>query len=75
MIDLLRPESHDAAVQLVNEHAGDAPPILQRDFVASLHAAYTSDEVRRQLNDAGLKHFRIDQVDEFHFVGWGHGTE
>jgi ubiquinone/menaquinone biosynthesis C-methylase UbiE len=71
LVDLLRPADHDAAVRLVNEHAKDAPPVLQRDFIASLHAAYSLDEVRRQLNAAGLPQFRVDQVDQFHLVGWG----
>jgi ubiquinone/menaquinone biosynthesis C-methylase UbiE len=71
MIDLLRPADHETAVRLVNEHAKDAPPVLQRDFTASLHAAYTMDEVQQQLRSAGLAGFQVDQVDEMHFVGWG----
>jgi ubiquinone/menaquinone biosynthesis C-methylase UbiE len=71
MIDLLRPATHERAVELVDEHAKDAPPVLQRDFIASLHAAYTSSEVRQQLMAAGLAHFKVDEVDEFHFAGWG----
>jgi ubiquinone/menaquinone biosynthesis C-methylase UbiE len=75
LIDLLRPPNHERAVQLVNEHAKNALPVLQRDFIASLHAAYTPDEVRQQLDAAGLKDFRVDQADEFHFIGWGTGRE
>jgi ubiquinone/menaquinone biosynthesis C-methylase UbiE len=71
MIDLLRPADHETAVRLVNAHAKDAPPVLQRDFLASLHAAYTEDEVRQQLRESGLTSFRIDKVDEFHFTGYG----
>jgi ubiquinone/menaquinone biosynthesis C-methylase UbiE len=70
VIDLLRPPDHDAAVRLVQEHAQDAPPVLQRDFIASLHAAYTVDEVREQLKAAGLSTFQVDEVDELHFVAW-----
>jgi ubiquinone/menaquinone biosynthesis C-methylase UbiE len=71
LVDLLRPPDHEAAMQLVREHAADAPPVLERDFVASLHAAYTVDEVRQQLAAAGLAGFRIDIVDVLHFVAWG----
>jgi ubiquinone/menaquinone biosynthesis C-methylase UbiE len=71
MVDLLRPPDHDTVVRLVNENAKDAPPVLQRDFIASLHAAYSVDEVRRQLTAAGLPEFRVDQVDEIHLVAWG----
>jgi ubiquinone/menaquinone biosynthesis C-methylase UbiE len=71
IVDLLRPVSHEAALRLVDEQAADAPTILQRDFIASLHAAYTLDEVREQLQAVGLKKFRVDQVDELHFLAWG----
>lgn len=71
VVDLLRPADHDAAVRLVQEHAQDAPPVLQRDFIASLHAAYTVAEVREHLKAAGLPTFQVDQVDEFHFVASG----
>jgi SAM-dependent methyltransferase len=73
-VDLLRPASHEEAVRLVHKHASDAPPVLERDFIASLHAAYALDEVREQLCAADLKHFQVEQVDELHFIGWGHGT-
>jgi ubiquinone/menaquinone biosynthesis C-methylase UbiE len=71
IVDLLRPADHETAVRLVDQHATDAPPILRRDFVASLHAAYTIDEVRQQLIAAGLPQFHVDQVDELHLVAWG----
>jgi len=75
MVDLLRPPDHDTALRVVNENAKDAPAVLQRDFMASLHAAYTVEEVTQQLRDANLTNFRIDRVDELHFVGWGYGTD
>jgi hypothetical protein len=71
MVDLLRPVDQETAARFVYEHAKEAPPILQRDFTASLHAAYTLDEVAQQLGEAGLTGFHVDQVDELHFVGWG----
>jgi ubiquinone/menaquinone biosynthesis C-methylase UbiE len=71
IIDLVRPPDHQTAVQLVMEHAKGAPPVLERDFIASLHAAYSLDEVRQQLVSAGLPEFRLDHVDVLHFVAWG----
>ena len=71
MVDLLRPLDRDTAVQLVQQHAAGAPEVLERDFIASLHAAYTVEEVRQQLAAAGLQRFRVDHVDELHFVVWG----
>jgi SAM-dependent methyltransferase len=71
IVDLLRPPDPESADRLVNQHAKNAPPVLRRDFLASLHSAYTLDEVRQQLIAAGLPEFRVEQVDEIHFVGWG----
>jgi 2-polyprenyl-3-methyl-5-hydroxy-6-metoxy-1,4-benzoquinol methylase len=75
IVDLTRPKDHDTALRIVNERAKAAPPMLQRDFLASLHAAYTVEEVRRQLLEAGLPNFKVDQTDEFHFVAWGVGLD
>ncbi len=71
LIDLVRPPDHQTAARLVEEHAKGVPPVLERDFIASLHAAYTVDEVRRQLMSAELSQFKVEQVDILHFVAWG----
>src|SRR5439155_1039628 len=71
LVDLVRPADPETVVRLVHEHAQDAPPVLERDFTASLHAAYTVDEVRRQLISAGLGQFKVEQVDDLHLVAWG----
>jgi ubiquinone/menaquinone biosynthesis C-methylase UbiE len=75
LIDLSRPPDHETAVQLVAQHGTELQPVLQRDFIASLHAAYTVDEVRRQLIAAGLSKFQVDEVDALHFVAWGTAPE
>ena len=75
LIDLLRPPDHESAVELVAQHGTDLQPVLQRDFIASLHAAYTADEVRQQLVAVGLPQFRVEEVDALHFVGWGMAPE
>ena len=71
IIDLVRPSDHQTVVELVKEHAKGAPPILERDFIASLHAAYSLDEVRQQLAAAGLPELQLDHVDVLHVVVWG----
>jgi ubiquinone/menaquinone biosynthesis C-methylase UbiE len=71
VVDLLRPPDHASVERLVAEHAKDAPGVLQRDFIASLHAAYTSTEVRQQLQAADLTNFEVEEVDVLHFVAWG----
>lgn len=54
VMDLVRPETPDAAQAMVQDGAGSEDPILQRDFYNSLLAAFTLDEVRSQLSTAGL---------------------
>ena len=58
-------------MEFVKKHAKDAPPVLERDFIASLHAAYTVDEVGQQLIQAGLPQFKVEQVDELHLIASG----
>ena len=55
VMDLVRPDSADAARAMVKDGAGSEHPILQQDFYNSLLAAFTLDEVRAQLADAGLE--------------------
>jgi ubiquinone/menaquinone biosynthesis C-methylase UbiE len=54
VMDLLRPDSEEAARAMVKEGAGSEHPILQRDFYQSLLAAFTMDEVGAQVAAAGL---------------------
>jgi ubiquinone/menaquinone biosynthesis C-methylase UbiE len=54
VMDLVRPDSEEAARAMVKEGAGSEHPILQRDFYQSLLASFTMDEVRTQVAAAGL---------------------
>ena len=54
VMDLVRPETPEAAQAMVQEGAGSENPILQRDFYNSLLAAFSIEEVRAQLSAAGL---------------------
>lgn len=54
VMDLVRPDSEDIARSMVKEGAGSDNPILQHDFYNSLLAAFTPDEVRQQVREAGL---------------------
>src|SRR5512147_3186646 len=49
VMDLLRPESPEAAQAIVDQYAAGEPDILRRDFYNSLLAAFTEDEVTTQL--------------------------
>jgi ubiquinone/menaquinone biosynthesis C-methylase UbiE len=68
IMDLLRPESEERLNELVRQHAADAPDVLKRDFSASLRAAYRPDEIRAQLDNAGLTDFTVDIVCDRHLV-------
>jgi hypothetical protein len=57
---------------LVQRHAADAPPVLQRDYRASLHAAFTPEEVRGQLRAAGLAgSLQVAPTDDRYLEVWG----
>lgn len=71
VMDLLRPTSMSEAASLVERYAADAPSLLRRDFYGSLLAAYRPDEVRAQLDAAGLSDFRVETVSDRHLLVWG----
>lgn len=52
--DLFRPRSPERALELVSLHAADATPDQQELLRASLHAAFTPEELRALADDAGL---------------------
>ena len=71
VMDLMRPESESQARELTRLYASDEPEILRRDFYQSLLAAYREEEVRAQLEQAGLGHFSLEVVSDRHWVVWG----
>lgn len=71
IMDLMRPDSPEAAAQLVNHHAVNEPEILRCDFYNSLLAAYRIDEVRGQLQQAQLSNLVVKPVSDRHFIVWG----
>lgn len=71
VMDLHRPETPEAARALVERHAAGEPDVLQRDFHASLHAAYTRDEVCAQLARNELGHLETACVSDRHWITWG----
>lgn len=72
VMDLLRPETSEAATRLVAEYAGGEPDILRRDFYNSLCAAYRPDEVREQLTAASLSHLTVEIISDRHLIAYGH---
>jgi 2-polyprenyl-3-methyl-5-hydroxy-6-metoxy-1,4-benzoquinol methylase len=71
VMDLRRPESLSEARALVARHAREARPLLRQDFFNSLCAAYRTGEIRRQLDDAGLTDFQLEEIGDLHVLAWG----
>jgi cyclopropane fatty-acyl-phospholipid synthase-like methyltransferase len=72
--DLRRPSDEQMVQHLVERYAWRALPPLRRDFVNSLHAAYTVTEVRQQLDAVGLSDFTVEEAGPLHLVAWGYGA-
>lgn len=68
VMDLVRPASPDAAHALVARYASYEAEVLQRDFYASLCAAFKPEEVRVQVHDAGLGWLQIEEVSDRHML-------
>jgi len=70
--DLFRSESREQARALVEQHAGAESELLKEEFFRSLLAAYTLDEIRAQLHQAGLAQLEIAAVSDRHvdIYGW-----
>ncbi len=66
VMDLHRPSSRTSLDDLVERHTGGAPPVLVRDFRASLEAAYTADEIVEQLAGIDLDAVAVEVVSDRH---------
>ena len=62
--DLRRPSDEQEVDALCERYVSNAPSVLQHDFRASLIAAFTADEVREQLDQAGLGQFTVMEIDD-----------
>lgn len=69
--DLFRPPNRAMAKRLVERYAAAEPAILQRDFLNSLLAAFTVEEVRDQLVQAQLSHLGIEVISDRHVTIFG----
>lgn len=71
VMDLARPNTEVAVDALVESHTIDAPDVLRRDFRNSLLAAYTVDEIERQVSAAGLDLLDVRMVSDRHWAAIG----
>jgi len=68
IMDLMRVESRDQAEQMVRQYAAGEPEVLRRDFYNSLLAAFTPQEIREQLVQAGLIQLEVQVVSDRHLI-------
>jgi 2-polyprenyl-3-methyl-5-hydroxy-6-metoxy-1,4-benzoquinol methylase len=71
VMDLLRPESPEAAQTIVDEQAASEPERLRQDFFHSLLAAFTEDEVAAQLAELNFSRLMVDVPDDRHWIVYG----
>ena len=71
VMDLLRPESPEAAQAIVDEQAAGEPERLREDFLHSLLAAFTEDEVAAQLAVLNFSRLMVDVPDDRHWIVYG----
>ncbi len=64
--DLLRPDSPEAAHDLVETYAHNEHPLLKEDFYNSLLAAYSIAEVRDQVRIDGIRAAKVSQCSDRH---------
>ncbi|MCP9804129.1 class I SAM-dependent methyltransferase [Cyanobium sp. T1G-Tous] len=70
--DLRRPDNAEAVEALVVSEMEGAPEVLRRDYRASLHAAFTPEEVQQQLEQAGLAaQLQVASGQERYLEVWG----
>ena len=60
--DLRRPLTFDVALELQQKHLPTAHPIMIRDFLSSLKAAYTAEEVVDYLEKSNWKSYKVFEV-------------
>lgn len=68
VIDLLRPADIREARMLCERYAAGEPELLRQDFFNSLCAAFTPDEVKAQLYEAGLGYLEVEVVSDRHMM-------
>ena len=69
--DLARPATPADAYGIVDTYGGVGTEVMRREYYDSLLAAYTVDEVRAQLDEAGLEDVEVKMVTDRHWDAFG----
>jgi SAM-dependent methyltransferase len=72
IMDLRRPATHQLARAIVTTYAENEPALLREDFLASLCAAFTPDEIRTQLERMQMTNLQIEVVSDRHLIVFGY---
>lgn len=72
IMDLLRPSTPEMAQELVENYSGNEPQVLREDFLASLCAAFTPEEIRAQLAASQLERLELEIVSDRHLIVFGY---
>jgi ubiquinone/menaquinone biosynthesis C-methylase UbiE len=64
--DLARPDEAATARAIVEKYSGNEPALLKEEFYRSLLSAYTVEEVRQQLRQAGLTLLDVRMASDRH---------
>jgi len=62
--DLRRPSDPAGLEALLERHGAGLDPLVQRDYAHSLRAAFRVEEVRQQLDQAGLPQLEVQEIDD-----------
>lgn len=71
VVDLVRPDDPEQARALVEAYAGKGREIVKQDLFNSLCAAYSVEDVRGQLREAGMSWMQVEAVSELQWKAWG----
>ncbi|MCP5488324.1 MAG: methyltransferase domain-containing protein [Verrucomicrobia bacterium] len=69
--DLMRPTTPVEAQRLKERYVAGEPEVLQHDFYHSLFAAFTVEEVRADLDAAGLQTLTVEAISDRHLLVYG----
>ncbi len=72
VVDLIRPATMDIVERMVQDHTKPSDPEqMKTDFFHSLRAAFRPEEIRVQLDEAGLSQLRVEVISNRHMMIWG----
>jgi trans-aconitate methyltransferase len=72
IMDLRRPPTVQVAQALVTNYAETEPAVLREDFLASLCAAFTPEEIEAQLTAVQLHNLKVEIVSDRHLIVFGY---